>query len=103
MVARREGTNSSMVVIRGIFSPGLQLILTSKALNTRAQRTTGLVRKNLSSEAPNEWHFLLVSVDFAGAAAATTSVSHQRSGPLDHIIQIELGNLAPIGQHRRSR
>ena len=63
------------------------------------------VRKNLSSEAPNEWQFLLVSVDFAGAAAATISVavSHQRSCPLDHVIQIELGNLAPIGQHRRSR
>ena len=49
--------------------------------------------------------FLLVSVDFGGAAAATTcvAISHQRSCPVDHVLQIELGNLAPIGQHRRSR
>jgi hypothetical protein len=49
---------------------------------------------------------LRVSVDFSGAgtaAPASLAASHQSPCPVNHAVQIELRNLAPIGQHRRSR
>ena len=52
------------------------------------------------------FYALCVSVDFsaAGAAApASVAASHQSPRPDNHAVQIELRNLAPVGQHRRSR
>jgi len=49
---------------------------------------------------------LCVSVDFSGAGAAApagVAASHQRPCPDNHAVRIELRNLAPVGQHRRSR
>ena len=47
-----------------------------------------------------------VSVDVIGAGAAapaSVAASHQSSRADNHAVQIELRNLAPVGQHRRPR
>jgi hypothetical protein len=47
-----------------------------------------------------------VSVNFSGAGAAapaSVAASHQSPCPDNHRVQIELRNLAPVGQHWRSR
>jgi hypothetical protein len=52
LVARWEGADSSAVLVRGTFSPGLQLILTSTALNTRARAAIANAIRLDANEAP---------------------------------------------------
>ena len=75
MVARWEGTDSSVVLIRGIFSPGLQLILTSKALNTRARAAIANAIRLDANEAPQRE----IDERKRNAAAATALQSRARA------------------------
>jgi len=52
MVARWDKGDSTVVLIRGTFSPGLQLILTSNALNTRARTAIANAIRLDEREAP---------------------------------------------------
>ena len=53
-------------------------------------------------------HFcaLCIPLDFSAAGTAATvrvAASQQSPCPVNHAARIELRNLAPVGQHRRSR
>lgn len=52
LVARWEKGDSSVMLIRAMFSPGLQLILTSHALNARARTATAQAVRLDEREAP---------------------------------------------------
>ena len=52
VVARWERTDSSAVLVRGTFSPGLQLILTSNALAARARTAIASAIRLDASDAP---------------------------------------------------
>ena len=75
MVARWEGTDSSVVLIRGTFSSGLQLILTSNALNTRARAAIANAIRLDADEAPQRE----IDQRKRNAAAATALQSKARA------------------------
>jgi hypothetical protein len=74
-VARWERTDSSLVLLRGTFSPGLQLILTSHALNAKARTAIASAIRLDASEAPQRE----IAEQKQRAAAATAGEAKARA------------------------
>lgn len=74
-VARWERPDSSLVLLRGTFSPGLQLILTANALNARARTAIASAIRLDASEAPQRE----IAEQKRRAAAATAGEAKARA------------------------
>ena len=105
-LGRREPETGHLEVFRA--DSAQQFCKRNRSTETRGQKGPPFRKESLMRRRTTMADFcaLCVSVDFGGAgASATASVaaSHQRPCPVNHAGQIELRNLAPVGQHRRPR